>query len=193
MNRTTLLLHNHLLWVMAAFCLSAGTALLGYIMLGILPMLIFSVGFIGGFLLWIFVPSELSWSSIRIPYFLTLAFFILHKQEERYMDFFPALSKITGVPVPDVSSPLVILLYAAAAAWLFIPFFIARNHEFGYYLAWTFFTSMGVVELAHFIFPLFIEAPYGYFPGMVSVVILAPIAWWGLRLMYLGKNQSSLV
>ena len=52
--------------------------------------------------------------------------------------------------------------------------------QFGNYLTWTFFTAMGVTELAHFIFPFFTKEPYGYFPGMASVFFLAPVAWWGI-------------
>jgi len=37
-----------------------------------------------------------------------------------------------------------------------------------------FYTAMGITELAHFFFPFFSAEPYGYFPGMASVVILAP-------------------
>lgn len=37
---------------------------------------------------------------------------------------------------------------------------------------------MGVIELAHFVFPLFGGRPYGYFPGIMSVVPLARAAWW---------------
>ncbi len=96
------------------------------------------------------------------------------------MDFFPALSKITGVPMPDTSSPMVFALYALSGAWLLIPYLMKRGREFGWFLAWTFFTSMGVIELAHFAFPLFTGSPYGYFPGMATVVPLVPAAWWGL-------------
>ncbi len=61
-----------------------------------------------------------------------------------------------------------------------------------YYLAWTFFTSMGVIELAHFIFPFFTPEPYGYFPGMVTVVPLAPVAWFGMwRLLSQRSDATS--
>jgi hypothetical protein len=160
--------------------------ILGYVMLGLLPMFLFAFGFLGGFILWLVIPTNASFNAIRIPYFLTFAFFILHKFEERYMDFFPRLAKITGVPVPDTSSWLVVLLYAFAGAWLLIPFLVKRGYSFGYYLAWTFFTAMGITELAHFIFPFFEGISYGYFPGMASVILLAPAAWWGMK--RLGKK-----
>ncbi|MER8476717.1 hypothetical protein [Mesorhizobium sp. M1163] len=90
---------------------------------------------------------------------------MLHKIEERELDFFPALSQLAGVPVPEAGSSLAVLLYVLAAGWLLVPLLMPRRYSFGYYLAWTFFTSMGVIELAHFVFPLFMDGPYGYFPG----------------------------
>ena len=73
-----------------------------------------------------------------------------------------------------------VALYSLAAAWLLIPYLLRRGHELGYYLVASFFMSMGTTELAHFAFPLWIDRPYGYFPGMFSVILLAPTAWWGL-------------
>ena len=166
--------------IVGAFLLTFAVLVLGYALLGLLPMFLFAFGFLGGFIIWLLIPVNTNFSLLKVPFFLTLAFFIVHKWEERYMDFFPALSKITGVPVPEVDSVGVYLLYAAAGAWLLIPFRIGRAYQFGYYLAWTFFTSMGVTELAHFVLPLFTNEPYGYFPGMASVIVLAPSAWWGM-------------
>ncbi len=153
---------------------------LGYVLLGLIPMLLFAFGFLGGFIVWLLVRATPGFAAIRVPYFLTLGFFIVHKLEERFMLFFPRLSDITHVPVPETNSFLVYGLYACAAAWLLIPHLVERGYAFGYYLAWTFFTSMGVTELAHFAFPLLEAGPYGYFPGMASVVLLAPAAWWGM-------------
>lgn len=166
--------------IVFAFLFTITVLVLGYVMLGLLPMFLFAFGFLGGFILWLIVPTNASFSAIKVPFFLTLAFFVLHKLEERHMDFFPRLSEITGVPVPETDSFLVYLLYAFAGAWLLIPYLMKRNYGFGYYLAWTFFTAMGITELAHFFLPFFSSKPYGYFPGMASVVILAPAAWWGM-------------
>ncbi len=166
--------------VLLALLFTLAVLVLGYAMLGLLPMFLFAFGFLGGFILWLIVPTNASFAAIKGPFFLTLAFFVLHKFEERYMDFFPRLSEITGVPVPETDSFLVYLLYAFAGTWLFIPYLVQRGAEFGNYLAWTFFTAMGVTELAHFFFPFFTAEQYDYFPGMASVVILAPAAWWGM-------------
>lgn len=177
--------------IVFALVFTLSVIILGYIMLGLLPMFLFAFGFLGGFILWLIVPTNASFLDIKFPFFLTLSFFVLHKYEERKMDFFPRLSEITGVPVPETDSFLVFLLYAFAGAWLLIPYFMNRGYGFGYYLAWTFFTAMGVTELAHFVLPFFTGKPYGYFPGMASVVALAPAAWWGMRKLSLRKSATT--
>lgn len=119
---------------------------------------------------------------MQSPYWLTLAAFFLHKVEENRTQFFVAVSdRITGTPAPEVTLPLLLsLLVLPVGAWLTLPWLIKRGDAFGYFLAWTFFASMGVTELAHFGLPVLAREPYGYFPGMASVVVLAPLAWWGM-------------
>lgn len=174
-----------------AMLFTLAVLVVGYGALGLLPTLLFAFGFLGGLILWIVVPTHASFAAIKAPFFLTFALFVLHKLEEHYLGFFPALSRITGVPVPEVGSLSAILLLAFAGAWLLIPFLVKRGHAFGYYLAWTFFTAMGVTELAHFFLPFFVSDPYGYFPGMASVLVLAPTAWWGMA--RLARKQSDRV
>lgn len=176
--------------IISAFALTVFVLILGYVLLGWLPMILFSFGFLGGFILWLLLPVRASFSDIRNPYWLTLVLFVLHKYEERRMNFFPALSELTGIPVPEADSIGAILLYVAAGSWLLIPWLVSKQNQFGYYLTWTFFTSMGVIELAHFVFPFFTNEPYRYFPGMVSVVWLAPAAWWGIY--RLSKKENSV-
>ncbi len=153
---------------------------LGYFALGIVPAFIFTFGYFGGLLLWLPSTNTPPFKKIAAPYFVTLLLFVFHKFEERQMDFFPALSEITKVPVPDSSSWQAISLYAIAGFWLLVPLFISKGSAFGYYLVWTFFASMGITELAHYVLPFFRDQPYGYFPGMWSVIGLAPAAWWGI-------------
>lgn len=155
---------------------------LGYVAFGFWTTVIFTSGFLGGLILWILFPSNAPWSAIRIPYFLTLFLFLGHRIEEKVMSFFAALANITGVQTPEIFSWQVILLVlASVGAWLVVPYFVKRGYRFGYYLAWTFFAAMGVTELAHFVLPLVKGGSYGYFPGMATVIFLAPVAWWGMR------------
>lgn len=157
-------------------CVAVG---LGYVMLGTGPALLFALGYFGGLAAWVATRDRPAPHGIKWPYIVTLVLFVLHKYEERSTDFFGALSSITGVPVSE-SPVLIALLYAVACAWLLVPFLVKRGYEFGHYLAWTFFASMGLTELGHFVLPFFTDKPFGYFPGMASVVLLAPAAWWGM-------------
>ena len=174
-----------------ASMMTMAAVVLGYVALGAMPMFLFAFGFCGGLVWWLLVPSRATFASIKVPYFLTLALFAVHKWEERVSGFFPALSQITGVPLPSTDSSLVVALYSLAAAWLLVPYLLRRGHELGYYLVSTFFMSMGTTELAHFAFPLLVDRPYAYFPGMFSVIPLAPAAWWGLWRLWCSRTKSS--
>lgn len=169
--------------IILALLFSISVPLLGYVYLGPFYAALFATGYVGGFVLWLLMPTDVAWSALRVPYWLTLlAFLLLHKVEENRTAFFEVMSdKITGSPVPDVTVPLILsLLILPIGAWLAVPLLIKRGYEFGYFLAWTFFASMGITELAHFVLPVLTDDPYGYFPGMASVVVLAPLAWWGI-------------
>ncbi len=78
MKKQTLTITFALLFTLAVL-------VLGYVMLGLLPMFLFAFGFLGGFILWLIVPTNTTFAAIQLPYFLTLAFFVLHKFEERYI------------------------------------------------------------------------------------------------------------
>ncbi|TWO68106.1 hypothetical protein FN976_23890 [Caenimonas sedimenti] len=165
---------------------------LGYLLLGIVPTALFATGYVGGFLLWVCTRGrEFGFVAVRGPYWLTMALFVAHKVEESQTDFFPALSQLTGHPVPQEITPAGALLYALAGAWLLVPVLMPRRMPFGSFLAWSFFCAMGITELAHFVFPLFMAGPYAYFPGMATVALLAPSAWWGLFRMVRPVPGSS--
>lgn len=178
--------------IIYAFVFTLTVLTIGYISFGVWTTLIFTSGFLGGFILWIVFPSEPSFNAIKIPYWIAFFLFLVHRVEEKVAGFFQALSDITKVPVPEITSiPIILLVVTSVGAWLLVPILINRRYTFGYYLAWTFFAAMGITELAHFILPLFQPTAYGYFPGMISVVFLAPVAWWGMWRLTL-KNRSHL-
>ncbi len=173
----------------AALVFSLAILAVGYAAFGAWTTVIFASGFLGGFVCWMIIPSRGGWADIRAPFFLALALFILHRVEEKVMGFFAALQEITGVPTPEIVSwPVLLLLLTSVGAWLVLPILVARGAAFGHYVAWTFFASMGVTELAHFVLPLALRDPYGYFPGMASVVFLAPAGWWGMSRLARGRR-----
>ena len=175
----------------AVFLYTAFALLLGYLAFGLLTSLIFSSGFLGGYILWCFIRSATPYEKLKMPYYACLALFLIHRFEEKYMGFFAFLSKVTNVQTPEILSWEVVGLVAmSVGSWLAIPFLLRRRYEFGYYFAWTFFTSMGVTELAHWIvFPFILENPLQYIPGMISVVPLAPVAWIAMRRL-IARRQT---
>lgn len=177
-----------------SFIFTLATLLLGYIAFGFWTMMLFSFGFFGGFVLWIAHPHLANWKDIKWPYYLGFILFLVHRVEEKQMEFFRTLSEITGVATPEiVSFPVIALVLMSVGGWLFVPFLVKRKSPFGTYLAWTFFAALGITELAHiFIFPFLVDRPYGYFPGMASVFALAPIAWWGMWRLYNRRDKEIL-
>lgn len=180
--------------ISSAFLFTALTLAIGYQAFGLLTSLIFSSGFLGGFVLWLLFPSNTPYETLKAPYFMALFLFLAHRVEEKVAGFFDFLSRTTGVPTPDIGSwEVVSLVLISVGAWLSVPFLMKKGYEFGYYLAWTFFAAMGITELAHWIvFPFFVEPKIQYIPGMISVVFLAPVAWWGMLRLSHGKRREDV-
>ncbi|HRH68228.1 MAG TPA: hypothetical protein PLB89_01850 [Flavobacteriales bacterium] len=165
-----------------AFLFTGLILALGYVSFGFWTALIFTSGFLTGFILWMDTPFRPSFQRIRTPYWLALGFFAIHRVEEKVMGFFARLAEITHVPTPEITSaPIIALVLLSVGGWLAVPILVRRRNPLGHYLAWTFFSAMGITELAHFSFPFFTKEPYGYFPGMGSVIVLAPLGWWGMH------------
>ncbi|MDO3635352.1 HXXEE domain-containing protein [Mycolicibacterium arseniciresistens] len=175
---------------MAALLVSTVTLLLGYIGFGVVTMLVFTAGFIGGLVLWLVLPARGTWSDIKLPFVSCLVLFLLHRVEEKQFGFFAYLADVTGVPTPNVASFAVLALVGlSVGAWLLVPLLMKRANPLGRYLAWTFFASMGVTELAHFlVFPWLNDSTTSYVPGMWTVVVLAPVAWWGMSRLARGHR-----
>lgn len=178
--------------VVAELALTSATLALGYIAFGAVTMLIFTAGFLGGFLIWLAVPSRGECSDIKSPYWMAMLLFLIHRVEEKQFGFFKLLAETTGVPTPEVTSvPVLLLVGISVGAWLLVPILMKRRSSFGHYLAWTFFASMGLTELAHFlVFPFLAGLTYSYVPGMASVVLLAPLAWFGMWRLASGRHRQ---
>lgn len=164
---------------------------LGYVAFGAMTMLVFTSGFLGGFFLWLVSPSRGTWADIKTPYWVALLLFAVHRVEEKQFGFFKVLAEVTGVPTPDATSvPVLLLVAMSVGAWLLVPYLMKRGSAFGRYLAWTFLASMGLTELAHFlVFPFLAGPTYAHVPGMASVVLLAPVAWFGMWRLALGQAR----
>lgn len=155
----------------------------GYAAFGLLTTLVFTAGLAGGLLLWLLLPTRGNWTDIRWPFWIAMGLFAAHRVEEKQSGFFAMLARVTDVSTPDVASPAVIgLLILSVGGWLAVPFLMGRrDHPLASYFAWSFFASMGITELAHWVVFPFIQGPGIHaVPGMWTVLVLAPVAWWGM-------------
>lgn len=177
--------------IAAAVLLTLAILTLGFVSFGFWTMVIFSSGFGVGLLLWLTFPNQPAFRHIKWPFFAAFALFIAHRVEEYVSRFFDELARITNTPTPEIASwPVVLLVALSVGGWVAAPFMVARGSAFGYYLMWTAFAAFGISELAHLlVFPFLTGEPYGYFPGMASVVLLAPVAWWGMATLARGPAR----
>lgn len=164
----------------------------GYVYLGTGVAVIFLLGYGSGLLFWLTSTHAAPFASVRGPYWLAFAAFVLHKVEENRTQFFEVLAReVTGVPVPSVSATLMItLLIIPLGAWLLVPALMKR-YALGTFLAWTFFASMAISEAAHFVFPVLSKSTYGYFPGMATATLLVPLGIWGLTRLHRQSRKPS--
>lgn len=180
--------------VAIAVAYTALVLLAGFGAFGGLTTLVFTAGFVGGLVLWMFIPRRCTWADIRGPFWVSLALFLVHRAEEKVFGFFDMLARVSGVSTPPVASlPVVALLVLSLGAWLLIPVLVKRGHPLGGFFAWTFFASMGLTELAHWLLFPFLQGPgFNSVPGMWSVLLLAPVAWWGMWRMAGSRAPSNL-
>lgn len=177
-----------------ALACTAFTALIlgfGYVAFGFWTTLIFASGFLGGLVLWLLFGNVPDAKAVRLPYWICLGLFVLHRIEERLSGFFGELARLTATPTPEIASPEVLgLVLVSVGPWLLVVPAIKRLPAIGSYLAWTFFAAMGVTELAHVVFLLIDGRNQLYFPGLATALLLAPTAWWGMTRMVRARQTE---
>ena len=164
---------------------------LGYLTLGTVMAVPFAIGFGSGFLLWLARPLTASFQTVKGPYIAGLIAYAIHRTEEGVAGFVPAMEELGGDVAVSVTHPLSIALVALSLFWFLSPLLIKRGFAFGHYGAWTLFTAFGILELAHYAFPLFTPEPYGYFPGMWTAPLIVAAGFWGISRMWRGKRGAS--
>ncbi len=161
-----------------------------YLWAGWLLAVVFSTGFLVGWILWLARPQHASFSTIKVPYLVALGAYVIHRTDEEISGFVTAIEDLTGAEPTAVVSPLSIGLVVASLAWMLSPLLMRRGHPLGHYGAWTLFTGFGLLEVWHFLFPLFTPEPYGYFPGMWTAPLIIAAGCWGLWRMWRGETDA---
>lgn len=94
-------------------------ATVGFILMGTLPAIIFSVGTVGGFILWLATTyrTPIEPNKVIIPYLFTIVLFIIHVYEEYVTDFEVAITDITWFHVLEKNF-LTIVAFIGPSLWL---------------------------------------------------------------------------
>ncbi|MEJ7693022.1 hypothetical protein [Daejeonella sp.] len=136
-----------------AFCIIA--PIIGYIKIGLPPVVIVGGSAVIGFFFWHFTylknPTD---SKIILPLFvLTVSALQIHIIEEYLTGFGPAMSRLFNIPWTEKSFLLVFALAGPVICSLTTLGLYKRIPIAGF-IAWFIFIGPGVAEFTHFIFPL---------------------------------------
>lgn len=150
---------------------------LAYLSIGVLYAAISSIGYFLGFLFWQHFSSCVAWRAIKAPYIFTLLTLLIN-----WSSLFESSSgRAENALIASVNDERTLWFLAIQLlVWLVFPFLLLRDNSLGSYFAWAFFTTMGVTEFTTFVVPVLLNVSLSYFPGMVSVLVIAPLAWWGI-------------
>lgn len=139
--------------IAAAFCVIA--PLIGYLKVGLPPVVIIGGSALAGFLFWYFTylktPTD---PKIILPLFvLTVAGLQIHIVEEYQTGFGPAMSRLFNIPWSERGFVMVFALIGPTIYTLTTLGLYYRVPLAGF-VAWFIFIGPGVAEFTHFIFPL---------------------------------------
>jgi hypothetical protein len=135
------------------FCIIAPTV--GYIKIGLPPVIIVGGSAITGFFFWYFTylkkPTD---PKIILPLFvLTVAALQIHIVEEYQTGFGPAMSRLFNIPWTEKSFLMVFAL-AGPTIYTLTTLGLYYRVPIAGFIAWFIFIGPGVAEFTHFIFPI---------------------------------------
>jgi hypothetical protein len=135
------------------FCVVAPT--IGYIKIGLPPVIIVGGSALIGFFFWYFTylkePTE---PKIILPLFvLTVAALQIHIIEEYLTGFGPAMSRLFNIPWSEKSF-LMIFALVGPAIYTLTTLGLYYKIPIAGFIAWFIFIGPGVAEFTHFIFPI---------------------------------------
>jgi hypothetical protein len=139
--------------IAAAFCIIA--PIMGYIKIGLQPVIIIGGASTIAFFFWYFTylknPTN---PKIILPLFvITVACLQIHIVEEYITGFGPAMSRLFNIPWSEKSFVMVFALIGPTIYTLTTLGLYKRVPVAGF-IAWFIFIGPGVMEFTHFIFPL---------------------------------------
>ncbi len=139
--------------IVITFCIVA--PIMGYIKIGLPPIIIIGGAGIIGFFFWYFTylkrPTD---PKIILPLFVvTVACLQIHIVEEYMTGFGPAMSRLFNIPWSEKSFIMVFAL-VGPTLYTLTTLGLYKKIPIAGFVAWFIFIGPGVMEFTHFIFPL---------------------------------------
>jgi hypothetical protein len=159
---------QRVLWIVliATFVVTYGTTL--YFEAGFAPVGIICGSMMGGMVGWLRTTANRPADPRMIlpPYFLMLALFMFHVDEEYLFDFCGRISSVFHIHWSERDFIIHIAL-VGPMVWILAAVGLWFRHPLGNFFAWFMFVGMILGEPTHLlIFPLLEGGRYHYFPGM---------------------------
>ncbi len=169
------------LYVAIVIVALVATSAVGAIRIGPIVIVIVCGSGFGGLIAWLLTTFRKPADPARILflYLLTLAALMVHITEE-YLTHFPqAMSEAFSIEFSEAEF-VVTFAMVGFVVWIVAAIGIYCRHPLGNYVCWFMFIGMGFGEATHFLFPLRVEGPYRYFPGMWTAILPSIPAWIGM-------------
>ncbi len=155
--------------IAAALAFALLAMVLGYIKIGLPPVIIVGGSSIAGLAMWLrtYRHGPVAPETILPPFLLTVAALEVHMIEEYSAGFGPAMSRLFNISWSEFSFLLVFtfigpVLYSLTALGLFLRIRLAG------FMAWFIFIGPGMAEVVHFIFPLLMPAIQPHDPAALT-------------------------
>jgi hypothetical protein len=155
-------------------------AVLGFGYFAVGPVIfLFSVTFIGGFIIWLLTTFQADIDPHRFltPYLVTVILFIGHVYEEYVAHVEVALGRILHI---NLTQPefLTIAAFSAPIIWLAGAVLTLAGLRLGGFLVSVFLFGMMFGEPMHFAFPFMENGRFHYVAGMYSCVLPIAAGWY---------------
>jgi hypothetical protein len=182
---------GRILSLIGAVAFVLGTMALGYLRIGLPPVVIVGGSGVIALVMWNrYYLKRPPTPDVILPLFLlTVAALEIHMMEEYLTGFGPAMSRLFDISWTERSFLIVFAfvgpaLYALTALGLYFRVPLAG------FMAWFIFIGPGVAEFTHFVFPVLKPAIRPELPGTLSEIVSNGRFVAGMRNYYLGTTGT---
>ena len=182
---------TRLLSLLAAVAFVVTTMALGYLRIGMPPVVIVGGSGLIALVMWskYYLRRPLAPDVILPLFLLTVAALEVHMMEEYLTGFGPAMSRLFDISWTERSF-LIVFAFVGPALYALTALGLYYRVPLAGFLAWFIFIGPGVAEFTHFIFPVLRPAIHPELPGTLSQVVSNGRFVAGMRNYYLATTGT---